>query len=583
MKKTMPHSERRGITCPADNWSAVGSSAIDWSSSVCGDSPSTILNSATHLGAAAILSSSAITRWNTGGAKLLSSCEPCTCWRSASTTCLAKNICLGALNKWSTLHGALVHSNDLLHYRLLNDLHRLHNMLDVLNPLHNFVGHLNMLDHFSYNYLLHRVWLLHVYNLLHGHGNMLDLLARHLARNRHLNAFFDNLLNRNRNIPVTNLLHRDLHFIWLRHSDFIWLRDLTVHIPNNFFCHRARDRAINKLLHFIRHTDLLAYLNTVRDFNTPLNNLLDRVRLGNLHNLVHWVWFVAVHKLLHRVWHSDFLTAFDLNRNINSTLDDFLHWVGDRTIHTFRHGIGAALLHDLLHRVRDLAINNLLNRVGDLNMLHHSFVHRDRDLDNLFANLLNWDRDINSADDLLWAGDIHSANDFMGNRNFNTHGDWHLALTLHNLFIWPVNGNLDASLNNLFDWYRNTPFHNLLHRIRAWHTFNTRNIVGPLNSLLDNLLDRVWATNFDDLLDRCWDRDIHPLVHWVGNLHRAWLRARHIVGLGHVHSAHNFLRTRNIHSADLLNLLHHINKPSLLGKVGQRTGVLRHRCAGEKK
>lgn len=52
------------------------------------------------------------------------------------------------------------------------------------------------------------------------------------------------------------------------------------------------------------------------------------------------------------------------------------------------------------------------------------------------------------------------------------------------------------------------------------------------------------------------------------------------VGLGHVHSADNFLRTRNIHSADLLNLLHHINKPSLLGKVGQRTGVLRHRCAG---
>lgn len=42
-------------------------------------------------------------------------------------------------------------------------------------------------------------------------------------------------------------------------------------------------------------------------------------------------------------------------------------------------------------------------------------------------------------------------------RNFNTHGDWHLALTLHNLFIWPVNGNLDASLNNLFDWYRNSP------------------------------------------------------------------------------------------------------------------------------
>jgi hypothetical protein len=68
-----------------------------------------------------------------GGAKLLSSCEPCTCWRSATTTCLAKNICLGALNKWGTLHGALVHSNDLLHYRLLNDFHRLHNMLDVLN------------------------------------------------------------------------------------------------------------------------------------------------------------------------------------------------------------------------------------------------------------------------------------------------------------------------------------------------------------------------------------------------------------------------------------------------------------------
>lgn len=52
----------------------------------------------------------------------------------------------------------------------------------------------------------------------------------------------------------------------MRHSDFIRLRDLTVHIPNNFFRHRARDRAINKLLHFIRHTDLLAYLNTVRDF-----------------------------------------------------------------------------------------------------------------------------------------------------------------------------------------------------------------------------------------------------------------------------------------------------------------------------
>lgn len=468
-------------------------------------------------------------------------------------------------NVRATLHSTLVHRDNLLHHRLLNDLNGLDDCLHVLHLLHDFIRYLLMAYALSDHYLLYRVGLLHVHNLLHRARDVLDVLHGYLPRDRHLHNLLNDLLNRIRAVPITDLLHRHLHFVGLGNLYLVRLRHLPVDITNYFLGHRAWYRAVNHLGHFVGHLNVLGHLNAMRNFHAALHNLLHGIRLGDLHNLVHRVRFGNVDAFLDRIRARNLLTDLHLVRAVNPAFNNLLnrirHWSVDRLLHGIRH----TAFHDLFDRVRAWSVDTLLHRVGNLHVLRYLLLHGVRALHNLFTDLLDRDWAVHGTGNLAGYRHINRAANFVWNGHLNTNRLRNLtsnvAHTLDNTIYRYVYDLLDS----LFDWDWDGTLDNLFNRVRALNTFNHRAVVGLLNTLRHELLDWIRARNLDDLLHGVGYGNIDDLVDRVRHRAVIWLGNGYIVRLRAVNSADHFVGHGAVHSTYVFNLLHYVNVPSFSG------------------
>lgn len=474
----------------------------------------------------------------------------------------------GVGNVWLSTHGPLVDSHNLLHHWFLNLLHRLHDVLHMLHFLHNFMWNLHMLHDFTHNDLLHWVGLLNVHDLLNWHRHMLDLLHWHLTGHRHLDDLFHNAFHWDRYVTVADLLNRHLDLIRLRHSDLIGLGNLAVHISHNFLDHGVRDWSVHDLLNFIRDTNLFSHLNDVWNFNTSLNDFLNRVGLRNFHHLVNGVRFRTVNNFLHWVGYLNLLTDLDLNRAVHTSFHDLLHRVRHRPVNHLLDSVGHTLLNDPLHRVGNLPVNNLLHGVWNLHVLDHLLVHWDGHLDHSLTDLFNRYWDVLGPHNFVWAGHIDGAHDFMRDWDFDADWDWNLTMDLHDFFVGAVDGNLNHSFTDLLHRDRYTAFNDLLHWVRDLNGFHDGDIIWLLHSALNNLLDGVGHSCLHDFLHCMWHWHVNPFIHRIWHLHMARVRHLHIIWFGAVHSADDLMGSGDIDSSHIFDVLHHINVLGLLRALG---------------
>lgn len=465
----------------------------------------------------------------------------------------AKDVGCGVGHVGSALHSAAVDGDNLLHNRFLNDLHWLHNMLDVLDPLNNFMGNLHLANILAHNNLLNWIWALHMNDPLNRDRHVLNLAHRNVARDRNLHHLLDNPLHWDRDIPVPDMLDRYLDLVRLGNTDFIRLGNGAVHIAYHLPGHRVGHRPVHNAIHRVWDTHFLTDLNHVGNLHTPLDNLLNRVRLGDFNDLIDRVWLGAVNKLLYGVGHPHLLPYTDFNWYIHPTLNNLLDRVWHRSIHHTLNGVGHLDMLDALNRVWDLTLDNLLDRVRHLDMVDDLLVYSHWDLDHLLHNLLNRHGDILSPNNLMRDGDINSANHFVWDGDFHTNWNLHLTVHLHNAFIRSVNLNLLDTLHNLLNRDRDMAFNNLFHRVGHVDAFNYRHIISALNTALHNLLDRVRNTGLNNALHRVWDRDVNNPVDWIRDLDVVGHRNMDVVGLGNIHCANNFMRNLHINCSDSLN------------------------------
>jgi hypothetical protein len=180
------------------------------------------------------------------------------------------------------------------------------------------------------------------------------------------------LFNRNWHRSVNQLLdrnwdlhrHADDHFVGLRHLAVNRAVDRVRNLPLYDLLNRNRDRSLHNLLHWVRHAYLLRYGNVVRSVNWTLDDPVNGVRDSCLDYPRYGVRLRSVNHTLHSVrdLHGLRHTALNSHRDGNRAFDDLFH--GDRH----------ALLDQLFHRLGHLAHDGTLDRW----CLHDNFTVHDR-------------------------------------------------------------------------------------------------------------------------------------------------------------------------------------------------------------
>jgi hypothetical protein len=355
------------------------------------------------------------------------------------------------------------------------------------------------------------------------HLDSLHIRHRHVIRN--LDAALNNPDNFLREMAIDDFLHGVGHVDWGGHWDVNWCWDWVWPVNNSF--HNLLDR--------VRHIPCYNSLNRVRDLHWHFL-VLGHWNLDDfLHNLFDRVWDSSVNDTLHGNWHTsldnDFLRDWHLNDFRHSNLAGNLHH----------------LLHNLLHWVRNIAILNLLNGDRDLNSAD-DFV-RHGNVPSCDDFMWNWDLNTFGNDNLIW--NIHTPLDHLLHRVWNLplnhllNGIWHLAVHdfLHRVgnlhMLWHLNWHINGYLSDNFAWYlhRDLAHHLLCHRVRLMtHNFTDH---------------RVWNRHLLNHTPLNWDGNVNGLFnnlrhrHWDALLHNLLNRVRHLAVLDAFHRNGNLNSLRN--------------------------------------
>lgn len=465
----------------------------------------------------------------------------------------------------------------MFYNRLLDDLDGLDDCLHVLDPLHNFMRHLLVAYALSDHHFLYGVGLLYVHNLLHRAWDVLDVLHRHLSWDWHLNDLFHDLLDRVGAISVADLLHGHLNFIGLRNLHLVGLRNLSVHVTNNFTGDRAGHRTVNHLGHLVGHLNMLWYLNAVGNLDTTLYNLLNGIRLRHLDDLINGVGFRNVHTFLYWVRARHFLADFNFVGAVHPSLHNLLHGIWYWSVDGLLYGVRHTALHDLFDGIRAWSVNTLLNRVRNLHVLGNLFFHGIGALHDLLTDLLHGNRTVHSSAHFMRYRHIDRTANFVRNGNFNTYRLWHLTSDVADAFDNTVDRNMNDLLNNLLHWDRDTTLTDLFNWVWALNPLNNWAVIGPLHTFRHELLDWIRAWNLYDLLHNVRHRYIHDFVDGVRNRAVVRLGARHIIRLGTVHCTNHFVGNGAINGANVFDLLDNINVACFSRVTASlRLGAARH-------